>query len=93
MRVGLACQGPGSCSRRARVAGGMCTEPHQAHGLRGTGCCGAAAAWACASCAPPVDGRKRRAHACKSRVGGQDHPWVVMGRHPPPGSDLPLLLF
>ena len=47
-----------SCSCRARIAGGMCAEPHQARGLRG--CCGAAATWACA---PPVDGGKRRAHA------------------------------
>ena len=37
---------------------GMYPGPHQARGLRG--CCGAAAAWACA---PPADGGKRRAHA------------------------------
>ena len=41
------------CSHR-----GMCTKPRQACGLRG--CCGAAAARACA---PPVDGGKRRAYA------------------------------
>ena len=46
----------------ALAAGGMCTEPHHALGLRG--CCGAAAAWACA---PPADGGKRRAHARPGR--------------------------
>ena len=29
--------------------------------------------------------------ASKSRVGGQDHPWAVMRRRPPPRSGLPLL--
>ena len=38
-----------------------------------------------------VGGQDHPGPAGKPQEGGQDHPWVVMRRGAPPGSDLPLL--
>ena len=80
-----------SCSCCAHIAGGMCTEPHQACGLQG--CCRAAAAWACVLLVVPAMAFKFEDFAidhpgreCKSQVGGQDHPGLASTRcdEPPP---------